>query len=144
MTAKLFAVVALLLSFVTFAASLQMNAFCTENICNDPGWRLLAFGWLNIARDSASYSWLANPALAATWCLIAICLFQPTPLLVCVANLASCATLLVGASFLILRGVSVPFSGAIAAVTSYDIGYWFWLVSMLFAVGGAASLKARE
>lgn len=145
MTAKFVAVVALLLSFVAFALSMQMNAFCTGNVCNQLGWSLLAFGWLNLAQDSASFSWLANPALAATWFLIATCLiFRPTPPLARAANLASCATLLVGASFLILRKVQVPFSGSIVAVTSYDTGYWFWLASMLLAVISAACLKSRE
>jgi len=120
-----------------YAASLFNDGICIDSRCDSwPGWSILLLGGLALFGSPANATWLANPALFASWGLLIGSQWRA-------ALIAAIVALAGGASFLLFDGVVSSESGGLSSITGTAIGYWLWLSSMAVACFGAA-LSLRQ
>ncbi len=123
--------VALYVSICLFCISLLSDAFyCTASAPRSgfPGWQLFFFGWA--ALPHGGVSWLANPAMAAAWLLLA----SHRPVLS--GGLAALGLTLM-LSFLLVSEVASMYEDGIVRPAAYGAGYALWVASAIVSLLGS-------
>jgi len=120
----------LTVSIILFGLSLSQKCFCTEDNCGQDweGMALLISGCFGIFSCAAWFSWLANPALLISW----LCFKKKTTY----STIINIIALLIGISFLFFREIITNEGGGVSKITSYEIGYWIWISSILLLLIG--------
>ena len=111
-------------SIALFLFSLTQECYCTDNGCGGTGsgFAILLSGCIGFFLCPAGYTWLANPALFASWIFF---------------NKSLKATIIfswlafgLAVSFLFFREVIANEGGSYSPITNHKIGFWIWLLSM--------------
>lgn len=114
-----------LLSVLLLVVSFMMPTYCTHgDDCGSFGSGFLAFffGIASLLVGGAYLCWFANPFLIIAWFFI-----KRKPI---IAILSSAIALTIGLLFMTYDEIVINEAGHSAAITGYNIGYWFWLSSM--------------
>ena len=114
-------------SMFLYIISLIPECYCAPQCVSS--FAALLVGWMGLYSLGASLSWLANPAIWLAWMYLKR---KPKRAL----GFAIAATLL-AASFLLFDEVVTNEAGHMGRIISYKAGYWLWLSSMVFMLGGS-------
>ena len=118
-----------LVSIAMFATSLLFGCFTCGN-SSISSLMVLLVGWMGMFRGGANSTWIANPLLAISWLFLALRSHLTASVL---SLLASSLAF----SFLLFHGVSTDEGCADHPITSYQIGYWLWLLSCVTMFAGS-------
>jgi hypothetical protein len=124
-----------LFSLLLFVISLTQNAFRIDSEPNPYGWSngfyLLILGWMGIifGKASLAFYWLANPIYITAFILF---FFKPK-----ISFYLSLLATLLALSFLFCGKVLTNENGEISTISSYEAGYFLWVVSMLVLTIGS-------
>lgn len=113
----------LFLSLFFFILAIIFPTYCIENRCSDylDGLGLVLIGWLSILNEDLFICWLANPLLLLAWVLPNIK----------VKRIFACVAVLCALYFLNFETMIINEAGHKGKITSYGLGYYFWITSMI-------------
>jgi len=114
------------LSISSLVFSLTYDCYCTSGSCGD-SLTVFIFGILGLYQFGASICWLANPLLIFSWFTI-----KRTK----VSFIFSLCSSILAISFLFFDEVMINEAGHYGKVTSYELGYWLWVLSSLIMLMG--------
>jgi hypothetical protein len=110
------------ISLLVFFSSLTQICFCYDKNTCLFGISLFGDGWLGLIFDG-QISWLANPLLIISWFS-----FQRYPK---VSLIFSVFSSVLAFSFLLVHKIIIDEGGNMHYITSINIGYWLWILSIL-------------
>ena len=117
------------LSISFFIIALTQECFCVFPKPCVMGYMSFLFGWLGVlAADPASFVWIANPLLFASWVKIR----KSTR----ISFVLSILSLIIMVSFLFAGKIIVSESGSLQEINSIKIGYWLWVLSAFTMIIG--------
>lgn len=130
----------LIISILLYLISLTQDAFYVDNINHD-AWSnslvLLLVGWIGaIMGGYAALTWFANPLIFFSWLFflknvrVSFCL--------------SLCSFILSISFLFFDNVITSEAPTFSKITSYEIGYWIWLLSILLIFLGSSIILILE
>ena len=119
----------IILSALFFIIAMTQECFCVLPKPCVMGYMNFFFGWFGVlAADPASFVWIANPLLFASWVKIK----KSTR----IAFILSIISLTIMVSFLFAGEIIVSESGSLQKIISIKIGYWLWVFSAFTMVIG--------
>ena len=124
-----------ILSLLLFILALIFPPYCIENRCSDylDSIGLVLIGWLSIFDNDLFICWLANPLILLAWILPS---FKVKRIFALVAVL--CALY-----FLNFETMIINEAGHKGQITSYGLGYYFWVASMLIYFIGTTIISLK-
>jgi hypothetical protein len=112
-----------------FIIAMTQECFCVLPKPCVMGYMSFLFGWLGVlAADPASFVWIANPLLFASWVKIK----KSTRM----TFILSVLSLIIMVSFLFAGEIIVSESGSLQKIISIKLGYWLWVLSAFIMVIG--------
>ncbi len=124
-----------ILSALLFILALIFPTYEVENKSSDymQGFGLLLVGWLSIFSGSLIICWLANPMLLMAWVLPN---FK-------IKRIFALAAVLCALYFLNFETMIINEAGHKGQITSYGLGYYFWVASMLIYFIGITIISLK-
>ena len=146
------------LSIAVFVISLTQKSFCIGNECSDSLMCLL-IGWIGVFNEifglltgiydfiigngfttnpkiGATFSWLANPFI-----FLSIVIIRKNYKIALILSLISIGLIL---SFLMFDSIFANEAGHYNKITSYELGYWMWLLSSITILIGSIILMWKS
>ena len=123
------------LSILLLIIALTQKSYCTAGTCGDSILTFMLGGFGILFFGGASFCWLANPLLIASW------VFRNNNKLSTILSLLST---LIALSFLLFDEIIDNEGGVYRKIIAYQLGYWLWVSSNMVMLIGNLIIRFKK